>query len=45
MNPLPKHSKQVLLKFSEVLKLPEPQHLEQITFKLENSFSSRKLDL
>ena len=33
IKPLPKHSKQVLLEFSGVLKLPDPAHLEQITFK------------
>ena len=41
MKPLPKHSKQVFLEFSGVLKLPEPAHLEQITFKQEIDFSVR----
>ena len=41
IKPLPKHSKQVLLEFSGVLKLPEPAHLEQITLKqgIESSAS------
>ena len=30
---MPKHSKQVLLEFSGVLKLPDPAHLEQISLK------------
>tara|TARA_Y100000766_G_scaffold238095_1_gene214534 strand:+ start:336 stop:473 length:138 start_codon:yes stop_codon:yes gene_type:complete len=42
MNPLPKHSKQVLLEFSGVLKLPDPAHLEQI-FLIQEIDSSVKI--
>ena len=45
IKPLPKHSKQVLLEFSGVLKLPDPAHLEQITFKQRIEPSVRILAL
>ena len=45
MNPFPKHSKQVLLEFSGVLKLPDPAHLEQTTLKQGIGFSVRILAL
>ena len=45
MQPLPKHSKQVFLEFSGVLKLPEQAHLEQITLKQEIEFSVRESTL
>ena len=45
IKPLPKHSKQVLLEFSGVLKLPEPAHLEQITLKQGIEFLVRILVL
>ncbi len=42
---MPKHFKQVLLKFSGVLKFPDPAHLEQITLKQGIEFLVRKLAL
>ena len=42
---MPKHSKQVLLEFSGVLKLPDPAHFEQTTWKQGLNFSERNLGL
>ncbi len=42
---MPKHSKQVLLEFSGVLKLPDPAHFEQITLRQGLNFSERNLGL
>ena len=42
---MPKQSKQVLLEFSGVLKLPDPTHLEQITLKQGIESSVRILAL
>ncbi len=45
IKPLPKHSKQVFLEFSGVLKSPEPKHFEQITLKQGIEFLVRILAL
>lgn len=42
---MPKHSKQVLLEFSGVLKLPDPEHFEQISLRQGLNFSERNLGL